>query len=220
MSSKRRPNKKTPKNKTNKQWVNRHINDPFVKKAQGQGYRSRAVYKLDEIQKQDKLFKGNLLVADLGSAPGGWSQYIMRNFPNVEVIALDLLEMEPVQGVEFIQGDFNEPETIEKVMKLTQGRKFDLVISDIAPNITGVRDVDNARYEVVLDAILYFCELNLKTDGRLLVKLFEGGAAQRYRAQTKKVFQKNAVRKPVASRPGSKELYFLSTTIKAKLFHL
>ena len=220
MSSKRRPNKKTPKNKTNKQWVNRHINDPFVKKAQGQGYRSRAVYKLDEIQKQDKLFKGNLLVADLGSAPGGWSQYIMRNFPNVEVIALDLLEMEPVQGVEFIQGDFTEPETIEKVMKLTQGRKFDLVISDIAPNITGVRDVDNARYEVVLDAILYFCELNLKTDGRLLVKLFEGGAAQRYRAQTKKVFQKNAVRKPVASRPGSKELYFLSTTIKAKLFHL
>ena len=220
MSSKRRPNKKTPKNKTNKQWVNRHINDPFVKKAQGQGYRSRAVYKLDEIQKQDKLFKGNLLVADLGSAPGGWSQYIMRNFPNVEVIALDLLEMEPVQGVEFIQGDFNEPETIEKVMKLTQGRKFDLVISDIAPNITGVRDVDNARYEVVLDAILYFCELNLKTDGRLLVKLFEGGAAQRYRAQTKQVLQKNAVRKPVASRPGSKELYFLSTTIKAKLFHL
>jgi len=96
MNSKRRPNKKTPKNKTNKQWVNRHINDPFVKKAQGQGYRSRAVFKLDEIQQQDKLFKGNLLVADLGSAPGGWSQYIMREFPKTEVIALDLLKMEPV----------------------------------------------------------------------------------------------------------------------------
>lgn len=220
MSSKRRPNKKTAKNKTNKQWVSRHINDPFVKKAQGQGYRSRAVFKLEEIQQQDKLFKNDLLVADLGSAPGGWSQYIMRNFPKTEVIALDMLNMEPVQGVEFIEGDFTEPETIEKVMNLTQGRQFDLVISDIAPNITGVRDVDNARYEIVLDSILYFCELNLKAEGRLLVKLFEGGAAQRYRAQTKKMFQKNAVRKPAASRPGSKELYFLSTSIKAKLFDI
>jgi len=218
MSGKRRPNKKTPKNKSNRQWVNRHINDPFVKKAQGQGYRSRAVFKLDEINQQDKLLNKGMLVADLGSAPGGWSQYIMRNYPSVEVIALDLLDMEPVQGVEFIQGDFTDPETIERLMNLTQGRKFDLVISDIAPNITGVRDVDNARYEVVLDSVLYFCEQNLKPEGRLLVKLFEGGAAQRYRAQTKQMFQKNAVRKPSASRPGSKELYFLSTTIKSALF--
>ncbi len=218
MSGKRRPNKKTPKNKSNREWVNRHINDPFVKKAQGQGYRSRAVFKLDEINKQDKLLKKGILVADLGSAPGGWSQYIVRNYPDIEVIALDLLEMEPLQGVEFIQGDFTEASTIERVMNLTQGRKFDLVISDIAPNITGVKDVDNARFEVVLDSILYFCEQNLKSEGRLLVKLFEGGAAQRYRGQTKKMFQKNAVRKPSASRPGSKELYFLSTTIKATLF--
>ena len=215
MTSKRRPNKKTPKNKSNKQWVNRHINDPFVKKAQGQGYRSRAVFKLEEINKQDKLFKKGTLVADLGSAPGGWSQFIMRNYPDVEVIAIDILDMEPVQGVEFIQGDFTDAETIEQVNNLTQGRQFDLVISDIAPNITGVRDVDNARYEVVLDSILYFCEQSLKSEGRLLVKLFEGSAAQRYRAQTKKMFQKNAVRKPAASRPGSKELYFLSSNIKA-----
>ena len=132
----------------------------------------------------------------------------------VWLFALDILEMEPVQGVEFIQGDFTDAETIEKVMNLTQGRLFDLVISDIAPNITGVSDVDNARYEVVLDAILYFCEKSLKPEGNLLVKLFEGGAAQRYRGQTKKLFQKNVVRKPSASRPGSKELYYLSSKKK------
>ena len=210
MASIRRPKKKNTKNKSNRQWVNRHINDPYVKKAQGQGYRSRAVFKLDEINKQDHLFKKGLLVADLGSAPGGWSQYIMRNYQGVEVIALDMLEMKPIQGVNFIQGDFTDIETIEKVMELTQGRLFDLVISDIAPNITGVSDVDNARYEVVLDAILHFCEANLKPQGSLLVKLFEGGAAQRYRGQTKKLFHKNLVRKPSASRSGSKELYYLS----------
>lgn len=215
MTSKRRPNKKTSKNKTNREWVNRHINDPFVKKAQGQGYRSRAVYKLDEVNQQDKLLRKGMLVADLGSAPGSWSQYIVRKYPDVEVIALDILDMDPVDGVEFIQGDFTEAETIEKVMKLTQGRKFDLVISDIAPNITGVSDVDNARYEVVLDSILYFCEKSMKEEGRLLVKLFEGSAAQRYRLQTKHMFKKNSVRKPDASRPGSRELYFLSTTIKS-----
>jgi len=142
----------------------------------------------------------------------------MRNFSDVEVIAIDILDMEPVEGVQFIQGDFTEPEAIDEMLKLTKGRKFDLVLSDIAPNITGVRDVDNARYEVVLDSILYFCEKSLKRNGRLLVKLFEGGAAQRYRAQTKKMFTKNAVRKPTASRPGSKELYFLSNQIKANLF--
>jgi len=218
MSGKRRPNKKTSKNKSNKQWVSRHINDPYVKKAQGQGYRSRAVFKLDEIQKQDKLLQNKSLVADLGSAPGGWSQYIKREFPESEVIAIDMLDMEPVEGVQFIQGDFTEPEAIEQMTDIIRGRKFDLVLSDIAPNITGVRDVDNARYEVVLDSILYFCHQNLKQSGQLLVKLFEGSAAQRYRAQTKKMFQKNAVRKPAASRSGSKELYFLSNSIKANIF--
>lgn len=214
MSSKRKQNKKTPKNKSNREWVNRHIHDPYVKKAQGQGYRSRAVFKLDEINKQDKLLKKRLLVADLGSAPGGWCQYIVRNYPHIEVIALDILDMEVVQGVQFILGDFTDSGTIEKVMNLTQGRLFDLVISDIAPNITGVSDVDNARYEVILDAILGFCENNLKPEGNLLVKLFEGGAAQRYRGQTKKLFKKNVVRKPLASRPGSKELYYLSSKKK------
>ena len=206
--------KKTTKNKANKQWVNRHVNDPYVKKAQGQGYRSRAVFKLEEIDKQDKLFKQVDLVADLGSAPGGWSQYIMKHYPHIEVIAIDLLEMEPVQGVKFIQGDFTENSTFDQINELTNNRPFDLVISDIAPNITGIRDVDDARYEVVLDAILYFCENSLKDDGNLLVKLFEGAAAQRYRAMTKKLFQKNLVRKPLASRSESKEFYFLSSRKK------
>ncbi len=198
------------KNKKNKEWVNRHLNDPYVKKAKGQGYRSRAVYKLEEIDKQDKLIRPQALIADLGSAPGGWSQYISRKKVGNAVIAVDLLPMEPVEGVDFIQGDFTEPEILEQMLNLTDGKQFDLVISDMAPNITGIRDVDDAKYEIILDAVLAFCDVNLKPNGHLLVKLFEGNAAHLYRAKTKTLFKRGVVRKPLASRSNSKEWYYLS----------
>lgn len=193
-----------------KQWAQRHINDPFVKKANGQGYRSRAVFKLEEIDQQDKLIKPNMLIADLGSAPGGWSQYIARKNNNNKVVAIDLLNMEPIPSIEFVKGDFTENEFVAQMLEHTGGKQFDLVISDMAPNITGIRDVDDARYENILDATLAFCDDNLRTGGCLLVKLFEGHAANRHRKMTKTSFEKNQVRKPLASRSNSKELYYLS----------
>lgn len=196
--------------------MQRHLNDPYVKKATGQGYRSRAVYKLQEIDQQDNLLAKASLVADLGAAPGGWSQYIARNYPKTTLIALDLLPMEPIDGVQFVQGDFTDPDTTEKLVEATGDRQFDLVISDMAPNITGIRDVDAARYEGLLESVLYFCENNLKPGGHLLVKLFEGRAAQLHREQTRRLFQRNMVRKPQASRSNSKEFYYLSMNHQVK----
>ncbi len=197
-----------------KAWALRHLNDPYVKKAQGQGYRSRAVYKFEEIDKQDKLVKPNMVIADLGSAPGGWSQYILRQKKNNTVVAIDLLDMDQLSGVDFVKGDFTDPEPIEKMLEYTDGKPFDLVISDMAPNITGIRDVDDARYEGILESVMYFCENHLRPGGNLLVKLFEGHSANMHRAACKKMFEKNIVRKPMASRSNSKELYFLSLNKK------
>ena len=129
--------KNNKRHRKTKAWAQRHINDPFVKKATGQGYRSRAVFKFEEINKQDKLVKANMLIADLGSAPGGWSQYIVRQKLNNKIVAVDLLEMEPIQGVDFVQGDFTEQEIVDAMLHHTNGQQFDLVISDMAPNITG-----------------------------------------------------------------------------------
>ena len=202
--------KNNKRQRKTKQWAQRHINDPFVKKATGQGYRSRAVFKLEEIDQQDKLIKPEMLIADLGSAPGGWSQYIARKKVRNKVVAIDLLKMESIQGVDFVQGDFTEDDFVQQMLSYTNNKQFDLVISDMAPNITGIRDVDDARYENILDATLAFCNENLKKGGCLLVKLFEGHAANRHRKMTKAMFEKNQVRKPLASRSNSKELYYLS----------
>jgi len=207
--------KKTPKmarkgNKTG-EWARRHVNDPWVKKATSQGYRSRAVYKFSEIDKQDNLVKSGMVVVDLGSAPGGWSQYIARKFGNkVTIIAIDLLEMDPIDNVNFIKGDFQDEEVLKQVDTLLEGRKIDLVISDMAPNITGVRSSDEALYEGLLDSVLYFCEQRLKSNSHLLVKLFEGSAAHYFRREVKSRYKSGVVRKPSASRPKSREYYFLA----------
>jgi len=197
-------------NKTG-EWARRHINDPYVKKATSQGYRSRAVYKFKEIDEQDKLVKPGMVVVDLGSAPGGWSQYIARKFGNkVTVIAIDLLDMDPIDNVHFIKGDFQDEQVLARVDELLAGRKIDLVISDMAPNITGVRSSDEALYEGLLDSVLYFCEMRLKANSHLLVKLFEGSASHYYRREVKSRYKSGVVRKPAASRPKSREYYFLA----------
>ena len=197
-------------NKTG-EWARRHMNDAYVKKAISQGYRSRAVYKFKEIDDQDKLVHKNMVVVDLGSAPGGWSQYIARKFGDkCTVIAIDLLDMDPIDNVKFIKGDFQDEEVLKQVDEILDGRPIDLVISDMAPNITGVRSVDEAQYEGLLDSVLYFCEQRLKPHSHLLVKLFEGSAAHYFRREVKGRYKSGVVRKPAASRPKSREYYFLA----------
>lgn len=197
-------------NKTG-QWAQRHINDPYVKKATSQGYRSRAVYKFKEIDDQDHLLRPGMVVLDLGSAPGGWSQYIARKYADrCTVIAIDLLQMEPIEHVHFICGDFQDETVLQALDDILDGRQIDLVISDMAPNITGVRSVDEAQYEALLDSVLYFCEQRLKPGANLLVKLFEGSAAHYFRREVKGRFKSGVVRKPAASRSKSREFYFLA----------
>ena len=197
-------------NKTG-EWARRHMNDAYVKKAISQGYRSRAVYKFKEIDEQDKLVHKNMVVVDLGSAPGGWSQYIARKFGDkCTVIAIDLLDMDPIDNVKFIKGDFQDEGVLKQVDEILDGRSIDLVISDMAPNITGVRSVDEAQYESLLDSVLYFCEQRLKPHSHLLVKLFEGSAAHYFRREVKGRYKSGVVRKPAASRPKSREYYFLA----------
>ncbi|MFT5573233.1 MAG: 23S rRNA (uridine2552-2'-O)-methyltransferase [Cryomorphaceae bacterium] len=197
-------------NKTG-EWARRHMNDAYVKKAISQGYRSRAVYKFQEIDDQDHLVHKGMVVVDLGSAPGGWSQYIARKFGDrCTTIAIDLLDMDPIENVHFIKGDFQDQNVLEQLDEILQGRQIDLVISDVAPNITGIRSVDEAQYEGLLDSILYFCEQRLKPHSHLLVKLFEGSAAHYFRREVKTRYKSGVVRKPNASRPKSREYYFLA----------
>jgi 23S rRNA (uridine2552-2'-O)-methyltransferase len=197
-------------NKTG-EWARRHINDPWVKRATSQGYRSRAVFKFKEIAEQDKLIRPNMVIVDLGSAPGGWSQYIARTLgEKATIIAIDLVPMDAIDGVHFIQGDFQDETVLKELDELLNGRVIDLVISDMAPNITGVRSVDEAQFESLLDSVLYFCELRLKANSHLLVKLFEGAAAHYFRREVKGRYKSGVVRKPIASRPKSREYYFLA----------
>lgn len=193
------------------EWARRHVNDPYVKKATSQGYRSRAVFKLKEIDEQDKLLRPDMTIVDLGSAPGGWSQYIAKKLGDrCTLVAIDLLPMDPLHNVHFIQGDFQDDAVLAKLDEILAGREIDLVISDMAPNITGVRSVDEAQYESLLDSVLYFCDNRLKAGGHLLVKLFEGSAAHYFRREVKSRFKSGAVRKPGASRSKSREYYFLA----------
>ena len=197
-------------NKTG-EWARRHLNDAYVKKATSQGYRSRAVYKFKEIDEQDHLVHKGMVVVDLGSAPGGWSQYIARKFGDrCTIIAIDLLDMDQIDNVHFIKGDFQDEEVLKELDLILGGRAIDLVISDMAPNITGVRSVDEAQYEGLLDSVLIFCEQRLKPHSHLLVKLFEGSAAHYFRREVKTRYKSGVVRKPDASRPKSREYYFLA----------
>jgi len=197
-------------NKTG-EWARRHMNDAYVKKAISQGYRSRAVYKFQEIDDQDKLVKPGMVVVDLGCAPGGWSQYIARKFGDkCTIIGVDLLDMDSIDNVKFIKGDFQDEDVLKQIDDILDGRPIDLVISDMAPNITGVRSVDEAQYEGLLDSVLYFCAQRLKANSHLLVKLFEGSAAHYFRREVKNRYKSGVVRKPKASRPKSREYYFLA----------
>jgi 23S rRNA (uridine2552-2'-O)-methyltransferase len=193
--------------RTSKAWMREHVNDVYVQKAKQAGYRSRSAYKLLEIQEKDKLVRPGMAVVDLGAAPGGWSQVLASLVgAQGQVIAVDLLEMEPLRGVELIRGDFLEKATLERLGE----RRIDLVVSDMAPNISGVGLVDQARSIYLAELAFEFARLRLKPGGDLLVKVFQGSGVDAFRKVLSSVFRSVAVRKPKASRDRSSEFYLLA----------
>lgn len=199
--------------KTSKQWMREHINDPFVHLAQKEGYRSRAAYKLLEIDAKDHLLKPGMVVVDLGATPGGWSQVAARQVGRGgKVIALDLLPLDPLAGVDFIQGDFREEVVLKQLEALLQGKYVGLVISDMAPNMSGVQSADLARAIHLAELAMEFALEHLKPGGSFLVKVFQGVGFEDFLKLMKSRFAKVVTRKPKASRDRSSELYLLATT--------
>ena len=199
------------KHRSNKSWMHEHVNDPYVKRAKAEGWRSRAAFKLIEIDAKDKLLKPGMTVVDLGSAPGSWSQVAAKKIgPTGLLVALDLLEMEPVPAVAFIRGDFREEEALKQLEIALAGRQVDLVLSDMAPNMSGVSVSDQARVMHLAELALDFCRQHLKPGGDLLVKVFMGSGFEELRTQMRELFAQVQVRKPDASRDRSAETYLLA----------
>ena len=213
--------------KVNKAWLHDHINDPYVKLAQREGYRARAAYKLKEIDESLGLIKPGSLVVDLGCTPGAWSQYVRRKMSpkgaatgelNGQIVALDLLAMEPIEGVVFIQGDFRDLEVLQLLEQTLSaggsGKKLDVVMSDMAPNLSGIESADAARISDLVELAVDFANQHLKTDGALVVKLFHGGAYDPMVKLFKDTFSVVKTFKPRASRPGSSETFLVGLGLK------
>ncbi|WP_124949355.1 RlmE family RNA methyltransferase [Sulfuriferula thiophila] len=198
--------------RTSKAWMREHLNDPYVKLAKAKGYRSRAAFKLEEINERDHLIRPGTLLVDLGATPGGWSQLAVRQ--GAQVIALDILEMDPIAGVTFIQGDFTEDVTLEKLAQVVNNRQVDLVISDMAPNMSGVASVDQARSMYLCELALEFACGHLKPNGQFLVKVFQGEGYQEYFQLLRATFEQVLNRKPKASRDRSSEVYLLCKNLR------
>lgn len=193
-----------------------HVNDHYVHKAKAEGYRARAAFKLLEIDEKDHLFKPGMTVVDLGAAPGSWCQIAARKVgENGKVIALDLLEMAPVHNVHFIQGDFQSDAVLHALEAVLENQPVDLVISDMAPNISGIATADQARAIGLCELALDFAATHLKPGGHFLVKVFQGAGIDEYRRAMQDVFSKVVVRKPAASRDRSSEVYFLGVGKRA-----
>jgi len=211
VSGKIEANKKVKKNKTTKAWITEHVNDAYVQRARVEGWRSRAAFKLIEIDDKDKLLKPGMTVVDLGSAPGSWSQVAAKRVaPGGRLIALDLLPMEPVHGVLFIQGDFRDDAVLQTLADALDGRQVDLVLSDMAPNMSGIGMVDQARVMLLAELTLEFCAQHLKPGGDMLTKVFQGDGFMELRRALQQQFQTLQMRKPVASRNRSAEIYLLA----------
>jgi 23S rRNA (uridine2552-2'-O)-methyltransferase len=203
------------RNKTSRAWVHQHITDPYVRQAQREGYRSRAAYKLAEIAEKDRLLRSGLIVVDLGAAPGGWSQLLAKRVgASGRVIAIDCLPMEPIAGVEFVQGDFTTEEGLRTLQDLLQEARVDLVLSDMAPNLSGVELVDQARCAELAQLALEFAKQYLKPGGGFLVKVFQGEHFEAVRRQIMASFRTAAVRKPKASRSESRETYLVGRGLR------
>ena len=203
------------KSHSSKRWLRRHVSDPYVQRSKKEGYRSRSAYKLTEIDERDKLLKPGMVVVDLGSAPGGWSQVLGKRLgPSGTVVAIDLLPMEPVSGVTFVQGDFTKKSGLAAIDHALNGRKADVVLSDMAPNMTGIAVSDQARTLELAELTRDFALLHLQRDGALLVKIFQGAGYDEYLKSLRREFQKVVVRKPDASRDESAEQYLLARGLR------
>jgi len=216
---------KTKSKKVNKAWLADHINDPYVKLAQKEGYRARAAYKLKEIDETLGLVKPGQVVVDLGAAPGAWSQYLRRRFApsgaaagelNGTIIALDLLDFEPIEGVTFIQGDFREEPVMRQLEAALAGRAVDLVVSDLAPNLSGIASSDAARITHLVELAIEFCEHHLKPDGALVAKVFHGSGYSQIVELFKQRFRTVKPIKPKASRDKSAETFLVGIGLKKR----
>ena len=213
----------TKSKKVNKAWLNDHVHDPYVKLAQKEGYRARAAYKLKEIDEQFGLIQPGHTVVDLGSAPGAWSQYVRRRLSPGgaavgqlagTIIALDILPMEPIEGVVFLQGDFRDDEVLARLAQAVQGRPVDLVVSDMAPNLSGVESVDAVRIAHLVELAVDFAVHHLKPDGALVVKLFHGSGYTQLVQLIKDTFRVAKPVKPKASRDRSSETFLVGIGLK------
>jgi 23S rRNA (uridine2552-2'-O)-methyltransferase len=214
--------------KINKAWINDHVNDPYVKQAQREGYRARAAYKLKEIDESLGLFKPGQLVVDLGSVPGAWSQYLRRRFAPKSagtggaavgelagtIIALDVLPMEPIEGVQFIQGDFREEAVLAQLQAAVAGRPVDVVVSDMAPNLSGIASADAARIEHLVELALDFARGHLKPSGALVAKVFHGAGYDTLVGLFKQQFRVVKPFKPKASRDRSSETFLVGMGLR------
>lgn len=199
------------RSKSSHRWMQRHINDEYVKRSQKEGYRSRAAYKLLELQEKDRFIKPGQLVVDLGAAPGGWLQVAAGLVGKKgAVIGLDLLEIDPIADVELIQGDFREDAVLEQINNALDGRPVDLVISDMAPNVSGMSAVDQPRAMYLCELALDFCRRALKPGGGLVIKVFQGEGFDDFFRDVKSSFGRVVTRKPSASRPKSREVYLVA----------
>lgn len=199
------------RSKSSSQWLQRHVNDPYVKQAQKDGYRSRSAYKLIELNEKDRLIRPGMRVLDLGSAPGGWSQVAGRLVGEKGwVLATDILPMDGLKNVDFIQGDFTEEAVLQQLFAWLGGEKFDLILSDIAPNITGIDSADQASSMYFLELALETVRLTLKPGATFVAKMFQGAGSDQYLKELRKSFEKVLIRKPAASRPKSREVYVVA----------
>ncbi len=200
------------RSRSSHRWLREHFSDPYVRTAQAEGLRSRAAYKLEELLDRDRLIRPGMVIVDLGAAPGGWSQVAARALGGRgHVIAMDILDMPSLPGVEFIRGDFREDEAVAALEALLDGRPVDLVLSDMAPNMSGVESVDQARSMYLAELARDFALKWLRPGGGFLVKLFQGAGFDDYLRDLRRAFTKVVVRKPRASRPRSPEVYALAT---------
>lgn len=196
-------------------WLNEHANDEYVKKAKKLGLRSRAVFKIEEINKKDKLIKPGMKVVDLGAAPGGWSEYATKTVGDAgQVVACDILAMDPIAGVEFLQGDFREEAVLNALLTRIDGKNIDVVMSDMAANFTGNDSADSARSMYLVELALDMCNQVLKKNGAFVVKVFQGEGFEEFMKEVKSVFKAVKIRKPESSRARSREVYIVATGFK------
>ncbi len=211
------------RSKSSQRWLKEHFSDPFVKKAQAEGLRSRAVYKLEEVVERDRLLKPGMVVVDLGAAPGSWSQWVRQELDKMDkvrpgrVIATDILEMPSLAGVEFLHGDFREDAVLSKLLEALHGEQVDLVLSDMAPNKSGMDAVDQPRMMHLAELAMDFADGHLRLGGTFLIKLFQGVGFDEYVRELRRRYAKVSIRKPAASRKRSPEVYALAQAKLAQI---